>query len=106
MHGLISNRMYDPKTNVVFEKSKNMSNGDWWPHPTIWSVNEQRDGGRSGVVGWPQDPIYVSKFRSFSRETPPLNVIDQILLWFEDPNEPINLGSIYFFEPDHTGLFS
>ncbi|CAF3208373.1 unnamed protein product [Rotaria socialis] len=103
VHGVVSNQMFDPKTNVTFDSSGNMTNGDWWPHRTIWSINEKRSGARSGVVGWPQEPIRISKFQPFSRKVPFRDLIDQVLHWFNDPNEPINFGSIYFFEPDLTG---
>ncbi len=103
VHGLISNNMFDPKMNVTFESSGNMTNGDWWPYPTIWSINEQRKGARSGVVGWPQDPISISKYQSYRRARSFRDIIDQILLWFNDPIEPINFGAIYHHEPDLTG---
>ncbi|CAF4741250.1 unnamed protein product, partial [Rotaria magnacalcarata] len=34
VHGVVSNQMFDPKTNVTFDSSGNMTNGDWWPHRT------------------------------------------------------------------------
>lgn len=95
--------MFDRKTNIVFDSTKNLSNGNWWPHPSIWSVNEQRKGGRSGVVGWPQDSIHISKYEPFNKTRPFQDIIDRILLWFNDPLEPINFGAIYFLEPDYTG---
>ncbi|CAF0998471.1 unnamed protein product [Adineta steineri] len=103
VHGIISNNMYDPKTNLTFEQSDNMTNNEWWPYPTIWSINEQRKGGRSGVVGWPQDSIHISKYQPFNRSRSFRDIIDQMLLWFNDLNEPINFGAMYFYEPDRTG---
>lgn len=103
VHGLISNQMFDPNLNVTFEQSPNMSNANWWPHPAIWSINEQRKGGRSGVASWPQDSINIARYETFDRKRPFRDIIDRILSWFNDPQKPINFGAIYFFEPDLTG---
>ncbi|CAF2500492.1 unnamed protein product [Rotaria sp. Silwood2] len=103
VHGLISNQMFDPKTNVTFDSSNNITNVNWWPYPSIWSINEQRKGARSGVVGWPQMSVYTSKYQSFSRKHAFRDMIDKMILWFNDPIEPINFGAMYFFEPDLTG---
>lgn len=103
VHGLISNNMFDPKLNLAFESSGNLSNNQWWTLPSIWAINEQRKGGRSGVVSWPQDPVYVSKYQPFNKTRPFREIIDQILRWFNDPIEPINFGAIYYLEPDLTG---
>ena len=103
VHGLISNHMLDPKTNVIFEPSGNMSNGQWWPHPAIWTINERRKGARSGVFGWPQDPIKISNYQPYLRARSFRESIDQILRWFNDPVQPINFGAIYSDEPDRAG---
>ena len=103
VHGLISNHMFDPTTNMTFEPSANMSNADWWPYPAIWTINEQRKGARSGVVGWPQDAIRVSRYQPYERTRPFREIIDQVLRWFDDPIAPVNFGAIYFLEPDLTG---
>jgi ectonucleotide pyrophosphatase/phosphodiesterase family protein 5 len=104
VHGLVSNYMFDPKMNLTFDSSSyNITDERWWPYPPIWSINEQRKGGRSGVVSWPQDPITVSKYQAFNKTRPFREIIDQILHWFNDPVEPINFGAIYYLEPDYTG---
>lgn len=103
VHGLISNHMLDPDTDAVFEPSDNMTNGDWWPYPAIWSINEQRRGAHSGVIGWPQDPIKISNYQPYRRSRSFREIIDQILRWFNDPIQPINFGAIYYHEPDLTG---
>jgi ectonucleotide pyrophosphatase/phosphodiesterase family protein 5 len=80
-----------------------MTNADWWPYPAIWSVNEQRKGARSGVSSWPQESIRISKYQPYNRSRSFRDNIDEILLWFNDPVEPINFGAIYSDEPDRTG---
>jgi len=102
VHGLISDEIYDPKTNSIFQSWKNMSS-QWWPLKSIWTINEQRIGARSGVIGWPQNSIVVSKYETYRKERSDKDIIDQILNWFNDPTEPINFGAIYFQEPSLTG---
>lgn len=97
--------MFDPETNSVFDSPYIKKNGSWWTHPAIWNVNEQRKGARSGVASWPQVQMDISKSQTFNRSRSFRDIIDQVLLWFNDPNEPINFGAIYYYEPDLTGLF-
>jgi hypothetical protein len=99
---LISEQIYDPTTNSIFESWENMPN-QWWPIKPIWTINEQRLGARSGVIGWVQDSINISKYEPYQKNRSNQEMIDQILYWFTDPNEPINFGAIYFREPGITG---
>ncbi|UJR31348.1 hypothetical protein I4U23_018844 [Adineta vaga] len=101
-HGLVSDQIYDRKTNEIFQAGENTSN-NWWPIKSIWTINEQRSGARSGVIGWPQNFIHVSKYESYNEKRSFEDIVDQILRWFNDPNEPINFGAIYFPEPGLTG---
>ena len=96
--------MFDPKTNLTFEPPQQLTNMNWWPYPAIWSANEQRKGARSGVASWPQEAIRISKYQGYNRSRSFRDIVDQILLWFNDSIEPINFGAIYFHEPDLTGL--
>ncbi|CAF3333715.1 unnamed protein product [Rotaria socialis] len=102
VHGLVSDQIYDSKTNSTFQTSGNMTS-QWWPFKTIWTINEQRPEGRSGVIGWPQNQIFVSKYEPYRKERTFQDVTDQMLNWFNDPKEPINFGAIYFPEPELTG---
>ncbi|CAF1248471.1 unnamed protein product [Adineta ricciae] len=101
-HGLVSDEIYDRRSNEIF-RSWETNSSQWWPIKTIWSINEQRFGARSGVIGWPQKFIDVSKSEVYSEGRSFKDIVDQILRWFDDSNEPINFGAIYFPEPDLTG---
>ena len=105
-HGLISDQVYDPETHTVFQPGEK-SAIQWWPQRAIWSINEGRQGARSGVIGWPQDAISVSDYQPYRNDAERSfkEIIDQILIWFTRPNKPINFGAIYFPEPDFTGKF-
>jgi ectonucleotide pyrophosphatase/phosphodiesterase family protein 5 len=99
---LISDQIFDPKTNSTFQSGENMTN-QWWPIKSIWTINEQRSGARSGVIGWVQDSLDISRYESYQKDRPYQEMINQILQWFTDSNEPINFGAIYFQEPAITG---
>lgn len=102
VHGLISDRIYDRKTGSLFQFGENVTNQSW-PMKSIWTVNEQRIGARSGVIGWPQELMNISKFRMYQPGQSSQSMIDQMLDWFTNSDEPINFGVIYFREPGLTG---
>ena len=102
VHGLISDQIYDKKTGSFFQFGENVTN-QWWPMKPIWTVNEQRIYTRSGVIGWPQESMNISKFRTYPPGQSSQSMIDQMLDWFTDSDERINFGVIYFREPGLTG---
>lgn len=113
-HGVVGNTMFDPVLNETFNsgtgqvsESKWMDNGG----EPIWVTNQrQHNMARSGAVYWVGDGAIIKGFRpyrylEFDRD----NLltfqkrIDTIVDWFTDPLYPINLGVLYFEEPDATG---
>ena len=102
VHGLISEEIFDRRTNRIFQTWSNASE-DWWPIETIFTLNEKRQDARSGVIGWPQKGLSVTRFEPFQRDRTLRDIIEQILRWFNDPTEPINFGAIHFHEPASTG---
>ena len=102
VHGLVADEIYDPKTGNVFQFGENMTNQPW-PMKSIWTINEQRVNARSGVIGWLQDSINISKFQTYQKNQSSQSMIDQMLRWLTDSQEGINFGAIYFREPGLTG---
>lgn len=102
VHGLIADEIYDPKTGNVFQFGENMTNQPW-PVKPIWTINEQRANARSGVIGWLQDSMNISRFQTDSLSQSSQSIIDRMLGWLTDPDEGINFGAIYFREPGLTG---
>ena len=86
----------------IFQSGLNMTD-QWWPIKSIWAINEQRSGARSGVIGWIQNSVDISKYETYQNNRSHQDIIDRILQWFTDPDEPINFGAIYFQEPGNTG---
>ncbi|CAF0875004.1 unnamed protein product, partial [Didymodactylos carnosus] len=117
-HGIVNNIMYDPILNAS-TRFDTMNDTKWWSQNSysepIWMTNElQNNNGkvetkrRSGVISWPSTGTPVnghmpSKYEIYNETRRFETIIDQIIKWFKDPNEPINFGTIYFYEPDHTG---
>lgn len=129
-HGVVGNELYDSIKNktVPFVGKKASEEVDvndqyWWNNGTtaetgpepIWSVNQRGRGHElfkrnSGVMFWPGStakwknrkriPYNVIKYNS---SLPNKTRIDNIVKWFSREDNPINLGLLYFSEPDHLG---
>nr|XP_006815155.1 PREDICTED: ectonucleotide pyrophosphatase/phosphodiesterase family member 5-like [Saccoglossus kowalevskii] len=105
-HGIVANHMYDPILGEHFDKDNRETK--WWDTGAepIWVTN-QLQGGRSGVYYWAGSEIEIkgvlpSHYKKYSDTTPFMERIDEIIEWFTEPN-PINVGLLYFNEPDHSG---
>ncbi|GFO43554.1 ectonucleotide pyrophosphatase/phosphodiesterase family member 5 [Plakobranchus ocellatus] len=112
-HGIIDNIMYDPELNetyVPLYKDKYAINNpkfyDTGAEP-IWVTNQlQKAHGRSGSVMWWGAENVIKSTRPtyhmpFSYTTSYTFRIDTMINWFTS-RYPINLGLLYFNEPDHT----
>uniref|UniRef100_A0A1I8GMT0 Alkaline phosphatase family protein n=2 Tax=Macrostomum lignano TaxID=282301 RepID=A0A1I8GMT0_9PLAT len=119
-HGFILNTFADPelpgKLFSVFDQSS-LNDPDWsagWPEP-LWVTN-QRQGGRSAVVLYPNSDLPYNGFLPFvqvdqyatlnngsSVRYPYSRRVSRMLHWLGQPQlYGINLGLLYFDEPDHT----
>lgn len=114
-HGIVDNFMFDPEMNQSFIPKffdKNSVNHPDW-HSTvgepIWVGNQlQKQGGRSGVIMWMGGEAAIKGIRPFRHmphddEVPDKEKVDTLISWLTDVHEPINLGVIYFHEPDILG---
>lgn len=116
-HGIVGNNFFDPEFNESFHLG-NVDTEDrkWWDGKSaavfkgvepIWMTNEQKGGSRaSGSYFWPgsivdnQRPTYT---RCYSNGADFETGVRTIVEWFLKSDKPINLGLLYFSEPDHTG---
>ena len=110
-HGIVGNIMYDPVLNETFNvrNRSQVASSRWFDvgAEPIWVTNQlQNKNGRSGCMQWVgcEAPIkgvvpthHVSYDATMKNETRIKETID----WFTGPF-PINLGLIYFQEPDST----
>ena len=121
-HGVVENEMFDPDFNEVFtvnpdtvKDPKWWNNGtDSWPGEPIWIANQKGgdpDKGivhRTGVYFWvgseaPFNGEHPFHYELYNKTVPFQQRIDTVVEWFTDETHPINLGLLYFSEPDHTG---
>ena len=120
-HGVVGNKMYDPFFGEYFDiKNKTQSHDPkWWnngdekggPEP-IWVTNQKATDEllkrRSGVMMWPGNTVeihgeYPYHSVEYNESISNRSRIDQVVDWFVTEENPINLGLLYFSEPDRTG---
>lgn len=116
-HGIVANDFFDSGFNETFRVGAIESeNRKWWDGMSaevfrgvepIWVTNERKGGSRaSGAYFWPgsvvdnQRPTYT---RCFSKNADFKIGVRTVIEWFTKPDDPINLGLLYFDEPDRTG---
>ncbi|XP_006815153.1 ectonucleotide pyrophosphatase/phosphodiesterase family member 5-like [Saccoglossus kowalevskii] len=108
-HGIVANNMYDPLLNEHFHiGDEDAKDGKWWDTGAepIWVTN-QLQGGRSGVYYWPGSEseikgIRPNHYKNYSTDTPFSDRVDGVLEWFTG-EDPVDVGLLYFNEPDHSG---
>ena len=119
-HGVIDNKMYDPIAKRYFSiDNKNDTEDVFWfdngadnyagyPEP-IWLTNQKPQGKfprRTGVMFWPGSEakgMTPDIYRRYNSSVPNKTRIDNVVNWFSAEDNPINLGLLYFSEPDHSG---
>ncbi|KAM4695279.1 ectonucleotide pyrophosphatase/phosphodiesterase family member 5 [Discoglossus pictus] len=105
-HGMVANEMFDPILNKTFSMySFDVYDPQFWEGAVpIW-VSNQREGHSSGAAMWPGASIKISNISAslfMSNNSLTIeNRIDQLIEWFN--NNTINLGLLYWEEPDSTG---
>ncbi|XP_062042195.1 ectonucleotide pyrophosphatase/phosphodiesterase family member 5 [Lepus europaeus] len=107
-HGIVANDMFDPILNKSFSlDDMNIYDSEFWEEATpIWVTN-QREGHSSGAAMWPGADVKIHN--SFPTHYMPYNEsmsfeerVAKIIEWFTS-KEPINLGLLYWEEPDDMG---
>ncbi|XP_038076960.1 bis(5'-adenosyl)-triphosphatase enpp4-like [Patiria miniata] len=105
-HGIVGNNMYNVSTGAKFTL-RHKFNSSWWEGgEPIWVTN-QNQGGHSGLIMYPgmeiqirgQYPSYrLPKYNSTFPYEERINIMTRLFA-----NGSINLGLLYFREPDHSG---
>ncbi|XP_006076213.4 ectonucleotide pyrophosphatase/phosphodiesterase family member 5 [Bubalus bubalis] len=107
-HGIVANDMYDPILNKSFSlDDMDIYDSEFWEEATpIWITN-QRAGHTSGAAMWPGTDVKIHG--NFPTHCMPYNDsvsfedrVAKIIEWFTS-EEPINLGLLYWEEPDDMG---
>lgn len=124
-HGLVGNQFYDPQSNTTFSKEnmKDHTKGQFFNNGSnpinhliepIWITNQRgtqtelRVERHSGVIFWPGSEtdfngMHPHKVLSYNPDMHYVDRINRIISWFTAESDPINLGLLYFEEPDLTG---
>ncbi|CAH1798169.1 unnamed protein product [Owenia fusiformis] len=114
-HGIIHNLFCEPdlKDCYDFENHTDQSESKWYKGTPIWITNELNPDKnyRSGVYQWIGGEAEFNNRKAsdsviygYANHTIPWEVrVDTVLSWFTDHNSPINLGLLYFPEPDMVG---
>ncbi|XP_076445120.1 ectonucleotide pyrophosphatase/phosphodiesterase family member 5-like [Babylonia areolata] len=111
-HGIVGNTMFDPVLNETFEveNRSQMAASRWFDvgAEPIWVTNQvQKKSGRSGCMMWvgceaPIKGVVPTRHVPFDGDMTIETRIDETIEWFKS-TYPVNLGLIYYEEPDHTG---
>lgn len=112
-HGLVHNRFYDPDLQDHFWFNNRRDNFDplWYDvgaEPIYVTNNKAGSNRKSGSVLWPAglakvkgvSPDYIIPNADCFNKTAFETRIDYLMKWFTDEKYPINLGLLYFDEPD------
>ncbi|HTR41064.1 MAG TPA: ectonucleotide pyrophosphatase/phosphodiesterase [Pseudomonadales bacterium] len=115
-HGIVNNRMYDPnfKTNFYIFDNPGPTNGMWWGGEPIW-VTATKQGRIADCMFWPGtgaeiDGVRPNKYRIFTTNAGPDEVVDTGLGWLAQTNNRPSLVMLYFHwvdtESHHHGVES
>lgn len=110
-HGVIHNKMYDPKLNETFTEFN--TDSKWWfssnSTKPIWIVNQNHNDGKnriSGSVMWPgtdvpygnnEHPLHLVKYKQHMDFNENMDAAISMLI---NKTHPANLILMYFDEPD------
>ncbi|KAG7460744.1 hypothetical protein MATL_G00201990 [Megalops atlanticus] len=107
-HGIVANEMYDPDLNLTFSMDR-MDTYDprWWDEGVPLWVTNQRAGHRSGAAMWPGSDVeihqmYPTHYLPYNASVSFQDRVQKLIDWFTQ-ERPINLGVLYWEEPDESG---
>ncbi|XP_003827708.4 ectonucleotide pyrophosphatase/phosphodiesterase family member 1 [Pan paniscus] len=108
-HGIIDNKMYDPKMNASFSlKSKEKFNPEWYKGEPIW-VTAKYQGLKSGTFFWPGSDVEINGifpdiYKMYNGSVPFEERILAVLQWLQLPkDERPHFYTLYLEEPDSSG---
>lgn len=107
-HGMTANEMYDPVLNDTFSMNHMaIYNSKFWEDAyPIWITN-QRQGHRSGAAMWPGTDVKIhdvfpTRYMLYNESVTFQERVAKLIEWFRS-KEPINLGLLYWEQPDEWG---
>ncbi|XP_047716064.1 ectonucleotide pyrophosphatase/phosphodiesterase family member 1 isoform X2 [Prionailurus viverrinus] len=108
-HGIIDNKIYDPKMNAYFAlKSKEKFNPEWYKGEPIW-ITAKYQGLKSGTFFWPGSDVEINGifpdiYKIYNNSVPFEERILAVLKWLQLPkDERPHFYTLYLEEPDSSG---
>ncbi|KAF0875524.1 ENPP1 phosphodiesterase, partial [Crocuta crocuta] len=108
-HGIIDNKIYDPKINAFFAlKSKEVYNPKWYKGEPIW-ITAKSQGLKSASFFWPGSDVEINGIRPdiykmYNSSIPFEERILAVLKWLQLPKgERPHFYTLYLEEPDSSG---
>ncbi|XP_026360594.2 ectonucleotide pyrophosphatase/phosphodiesterase family member 1 isoform X2 [Ursus arctos] len=108
-HGIIDNKIYDPKMNAFFAlRSKEKFNPEWYKGEPIWHTAKYQ-GLKSGTFFWPGSDVEINGifpdiYKIYNGSIPFEERILAILKWLQLPkDERPHFYTLYLEEPDSSG---
>ncbi|KAM8946615.1 ectonucleotide pyrophosphatase/phosphodiesterase family member 1 [Pelodytes ibericus] len=108
-HGLIDNKMYDPKRNALFTlRNIEKSNPSWYQGEPMW-LTAMKQGLKTATFFWPGSDVkingsYPNLYKLYNGSIPFEHRVMTILKWLRMPeNERPHLYTLYLEEPDSSG---
>uniref|UniRef100_A0A8C3JYD1 Ectonucleotide pyrophosphatase/phosphodiesterase 1 n=1 Tax=Calidris pygmaea TaxID=425635 RepID=A0A8C3JYD1_9CHAR len=108
-HGVIDNKMYDPKRNASFTlKSQEKFNPQWYQGQPIW-LTAMYQGLKAGTFFWPGSDVAVNGtfpnlYEKYNSSIPFEERVVTVLRWLQLPeDERPHFYTLYLEEPDSSG---
>ncbi|RMC12988.1 hypothetical protein DUI87_10517 [Hirundo rustica rustica] len=108
-HGIIDNKMYDPKRNASFTlKSEEKFNPQWYQGQPIW-LTAMYQGLKAGTFFWPGSDVAVNGtfpnlYEIYNGSIPFEERVVTVLRWLQLPeDERPHFYTLYLEEPDSSG---
>ncbi|KAM4693248.1 ectonucleotide pyrophosphatase/phosphodiesterase family member 1 [Discoglossus pictus] len=108
-HGLVDNKMYNPKRNAVFTLgNKEKFHPSWYQGEPMW-LTAMNQGLKAATFFWPGSDVNISGsfpniYKLYNRSIPFEERVMTVLRWLRLPeNERPHFYTLYLEEPDSSG---
>lgn len=112
-HGIVNNRMIDPKTGekFVYKDHATITDPAWWGGEPVW-VSAEKQGLHAAAMFWPGSDVAIAgvrptQWQMFDARITPDQRVDQLLAWMDEPaSTRASFFTLYFDQVDHAGHHS
>ena len=109
-HGIVNNRMIDPKSGnaFVYNEAHTIADPAWWGGEPLW-VSVEKQGRHAATMFWPGSDVAIegtlpSLWLHFDGKLTPDQRVDQLLHWTDLPGDARpSFYTLYLEQVDHAG---